>query len=94
LTRTLHADTSEQSTVDHMIQAILQLPDFEHLANGSLEVMEFRTEIRNYISHIVQEETVLLPYGMQHPPQKGAQVQQKMLYLNLTPLDYAGFRRL
>ncbi len=37
--------------------------------------------MRNYISYVVQEETVTLPYTMQHQPQKGAQMPQKMLYL-------------
>jgi hypothetical protein len=84
LISTLHADASEQFTTDHTIQSILQLSDFAHLVHGPLGVPKFREKIRNYISYVAQEETVLLPCTMQHPPQKGAKVQQKILYIQIS----------
>jgi hypothetical protein len=79
LTETLCADASEEGTIDQTIQGILQLPQFQLVE--SLRNMKYRTELRNYISYIVQEETILLPYKMQHSSQTGTIMPQKMLYI-------------
>ena len=77
----LRADASEESTIDNTMKGILELPGFEHIAHGPLGEMEFRKKIRNYVSYVIQEETVILPYTMQHPPHKGTQTPQKMLFI-------------
>ena len=85
LTAILHADASEQTTIDQTIEAILQIPSFIVPALTRLEDAEHRMKLRNYISYVIQEETVTLPYVMQHPPQNGQRIQQRMLYIPTIP---------
>jgi len=77
----LRAEASEKDTIDGTVVAILLIPSFEDVAKPARDSSRYQMRLKNYISYVVQEETVSLPYAMQHPPQTGQIVQQKMLYI-------------
>ena len=84
MTDNLRAKPSEIDTIDSTIRAILSMPSFEEVAKTARTSSRYQMKLRNYISYLVQEETVSLEYAMQHPPQTGKTAQQKMLFIEKT----------
>jgi hypothetical protein len=90
----LHAEPSEQATIDHMIHGITQIPSLitkdmqEWVYSNSV-----MTRLRNFASFVAQEETFPIAYKMQHGPQIGKIVEQKMLCIStktMASLDKPG----
>jgi hypothetical protein len=80
----LHAERTEEETIDSTIKSILQLPSFKDIAERELTNINSEKRLRNYISYVVHEETISMEYMMRHPPQNGESLPQKMLYIGMT----------
>lgn len=80
---TLHAEPSEQATIDHMIRGITQISslitrDMQDWGHSNFVM----TRLRNFASFVAEEETFPVAYKVQHGPQTGEIVEQKMLCIS------------
>jgi hypothetical protein len=78
-TGSLHAESSELDTIDLMINGISKL-EWNNEREELFSSPESRERLRNFASFVAQEETIIVPYKMQHSP-KGTIVEQKLLYV-------------
>jgi hypothetical protein len=62
-----------------MINGISKL-EWNNTRDGLFSNLNSRERLRNFASFVAQEETIIVPYKMQHSP-KGTIVEQKLLYV-------------
>jgi hypothetical protein len=78
-TGSLHAEPSELDTIDLMVNGISKL-EWTNTRDGLFSNPKSHKRLRNFASFVAQEETIIVPYKMQHSP-KGMIVEQKLLYI-------------
>jgi hypothetical protein len=78
-TSSLHAEPSELDTINLMIDGISKLK-WNNARDGLFSNPKPRDRLRNFASFVAEEETIIVPYKMQHSP-KATIVQQKLLYV-------------
>lgn len=77
----LHADASEASTIDHMVESVARIPAMlSHAKLRKWLAYPFSiARLTSFASFVAKEETFAVGYGGHNWTETGADVQQKVL---------------